>query len=66
MKVTLVGGGSGPEGSPRVWATDRETWIVQGYRVEDAEALAAMSIPSHETCVEIPRDLVRYFPRPAE
>jgi hypothetical protein len=64
MKVTFVGGESGPEGSPCVWATDRHTLIVQGFPVTDTEALAAMNIPGHETCVEIPRDLVRHIPVP--
>ncbi|MGH3320020.1 MAG: hypothetical protein ACRDN9_07535 [Streptosporangiaceae bacterium] len=62
MKVTFVGGGSGPEGSPRVWATDRNTLIVQGYRVTDAEALTTMGVPAHEEVVEIPRELARHFP----
>jgi hypothetical protein len=66
VDVTLLGGGSGPEGSPRVWATDRGTLVVQGYRVEDAEALAKMNIPGHETCVEIPRSLLPFFPRVEE
>jgi hypothetical protein len=63
MRLTFLGGDSGVNGSPRLYSTDRGTFVVQGYRVEDAEALSQMRIPDHETCVEIPQSLVRYFPK---
>lgn len=63
MRLEFLGGDSGPDGSPRVYATDRGTYIVQGYRVEDAEIIGQMRVPSHETCVEIPAELVKYFPK---
>jgi hypothetical protein len=34
MQVRLLGGGSGDGGSPRLWATDRDTFAVQGYLTE--------------------------------
>jgi hypothetical protein len=46
-----------------VWATDRDTLIVQGFPVTDAEALAAMAVPGHEACVEVPRGLLAYLAR---
>lgn len=94
MKIRLLGGPSGSQGSPRLYATDRDTFAVQGWktgrvdRIEiphkliayaepgtclaglsdtghgtflltgipftDAEALAAMAIPSHEAVLELP------------
>ena len=63
MKLTFLGGDSGPNGSPRLYATDRGTFVVQGYKVEDDEALSALSIPGHETVVEIPAELIKYLPR---
>jgi hypothetical protein len=36
-------------------ATDRSTFTLMGKLVEDAETLAQMDIPSHETCVEVPK-----------
>ncbi len=62
MRLRLLGGDSGPNGSPRVYATDRGTFVVQGYKVEDAEALGQLSVPSHETVIEIPAELLKYFP----
>ncbi len=63
MQLTFLGGDSGPTGSPRAYATDRGTYVIQGYRVEDAEALSQLSIPAHETVVEIPVELLKYLPR---
>lgn len=63
VQLTFLGGDSGPDGSPRVYATDRGTFIVQGWRVGDADAMAQLTVPDHETCVEIPAGLLKYFPR---
>jgi hypothetical protein len=63
MQLTFLGGDSGPTGSPRAYATDRGTFVVQGYKVEDAEALGQLSIPDHETVVEIPATLLKYLPK---
>jgi hypothetical protein len=63
MRLTFLGGDSGPTGSPRAYATDRGTFLVQGYKVEDAEALGQLNVPTHETVVEIPAELLKYLPR---
>lgn len=63
MQLLFLGGESGPNGSPRAYATDRGTFVVQGYKVEDAETLNQLTIPGHETVVEIPADLLKYLPR---
>jgi len=53
--------GSEPSGSPTLYRTDRGSWLVQGWVVTDPQALAEMSIPEGETCVEIPDRLVPFF-----
>jgi hypothetical protein len=63
MKVTFLGTGSQDGSCPSVYATDRDTFVIQGYRVVDAEALSMMDIPAHETVVEIPRSLLPHLPR---
>jgi hypothetical protein len=63
MKVAFLGSGSQEGSCPSVYATDRGTWVIQGYRVDDAEALSMMDIPPHETVVEIPVELLPYLPR---
>lgn len=60
MKITLLGTTSKAGQSPTLYETDRSTYLVQGWRVGDSEALATMSVPEHETVVEIPRELLRF------
>ncbi|GGU41220.1 hypothetical protein GCM10010211_00220 [Streptomyces albospinus] len=49
-------------GSPTVYLDDvKNTYLVQGLKVEDAERLKQMDIPGHESVVEIPRRMVQFF-----
>ena len=63
MELTFVAKDpdSVPDGSPTLYRTDRQSWVVQGWAVTDADALATMGIPEGETCVEIPDRLVPFF-----
>ncbi|KUF19471.1 MULTISPECIES: hypothetical protein [Streptomyces] len=49
-------------GSPTIYLDDvKDTYLVQGLKVGDAERLSVMELPDHETVVEIPRRMVRFF-----
>lgn len=63
VRLALVGRdpGSNPAGSPTVYRTDRQSWVVQGWAVTDADVLHQMDIPEGETCVEIPDRLIQFF-----
>lgn len=63
MHLTLIAKDpeSNPTGSPTVYRTDRASWIVQGWVVTDADALAQMNIPEGENCVEIPDRMIQFF-----
>jgi hypothetical protein len=52
---------SNPDNCPSVYRTDRDSWIIQGWVVSDAEAPAEMAIPEGESAVEIPDRLLRHF-----
>jgi hypothetical protein len=39
--------------SPTLYATDRETYIIQGYIVTDDEVLDKLDVPEGETLVEV-------------
>ncbi|OWV00506.1 hypothetical protein B5D80_27950 [Micromonospora wenchangensis] len=52
---------SNPTGSPTVYRTDRDSWVVQGWVVSDPAVLAQMSIPEGESCVEIPDRMLQFF-----
>jgi hypothetical protein len=50
MQLTFLGKETQGGGSPTLFATDRQTYVVQGWRV-----------PGSETSVEIPKRLVGYL-----
>jgi hypothetical protein len=52
---------SNPTGSPTIYQTDRDTWVVQGWLVTDCGALSQMDIPPGEGCVEIPDRMIQFF-----
>lgn len=63
MKLTHLATESGNTGCPSLYATDRDTFLVQGWRVLDTEALSQLDIPVHETVIEVPRALLeRHVP----
>jgi hypothetical protein len=64
VKLTLLGTESEDGGSPTLYATDRDTYVVQGWRVSDPEAQAQLDVPAHETAVEVPAALLRFAPPP--
>ncbi|MEU4191466.1 hypothetical protein AB0E69_06190 [Kribbella sp. NPDC026611] len=63
MKLTLVAGDpdSHPTNSPTLYKTDRGSWVVQGWVVDDPDALATLNLPDSETAVEIPDRMIQFF-----
>jgi len=63
MKLTLVAGDpeSHPTNSPTLYKTDRGSWIVQGWVVDDPDALTSLNLPNGETAVEIPDRMIQFF-----
>jgi len=62
MQLRFLGSTSNNGGSPTLYATDRDTFLVQGWKVSDAEALAQLNVPDHETVIEVPRALLACAP----
>ena len=61
MRLRLLGTESGHNGCPALYATDRDTYVVQGKRVFDEEAVADLvDVRDDEFYVEIPKALLRY------
>ena len=56
MHLMLMGKdpNSNPTGSPTVYRTDRDSWVVRGWVVSDTDALAQMDIPEGD---------IRWLPR---
>ena len=57
MKLTRLSGCAGSS-CPTLYATDRDTIVVQGYVVQDLEALESLDLPTGEAVVEVPRHLL--------
>jgi hypothetical protein len=55
------------DNSPTLFATDRtdrRTFIAQGWKVTDPEALADVGpVPDHEAIIEIPEDVLKFYVR---
>lgn len=55
------------DNSPTLYATDRTdrvTYIAQGWKVTDPQALADIGpVPDHETLVEIPEEVLTLYVR---
>jgi hypothetical protein len=63
MRLTFIGKDpdSNPTGSPTVYRTDRNSWVVQGWNITDPSALSQMDIPDGEGAVEIPDRMIQFF-----
>ena len=49
--------------SPTLYYDDeRDTYILQSWKVLDAERLAQLALPDHETVIEFPRRMMQFFP----
>ncbi|MCA1672704.1 MAG: hypothetical protein LC799_11040 [Actinobacteria bacterium] len=62
MQLTFLGSTSNNGGSPTLFSTDRDTYVIQGPKLLDAEALAQVHPPAHETLIEVPTALLRFVP----
>jgi hypothetical protein len=61
MRLRLLGTETGHDGCPALYATGRETYVVQGKLLTDQEAIADLvDVREDEFYVEIPRALLRY------
>lgn len=61
MYLMFLGKESQPNQSPTLFATDRESYVVQGWIVTDPEILAMIAVPDDETIVEVPATLMAHL-----
>jgi hypothetical protein len=61
VKLTFLGSTSQEGQCPTLYATDRDTFVVQGWTVTDPEALGDLrDVLPGETFVEVPKALLRF------
>lgn len=53
MEIRFLGKVTEHGDSPALYATDRATYLVQGWKVTDPEILTKLDVPESETVVEI-------------
>jgi hypothetical protein len=58
MLLRFLGKESKPNESPTLYATDRDSYVVQGWIVTDAAVLALFQLSNDETLVEVPARLL--------
>ena len=58
MQLTFVRKESNGGQSPTLYRTDTGSFVVQGWKITDQEALRTLDLPEHETAVEVPAALL--------
>jgi hypothetical protein len=58
MRLTFLGKESVPDQSPTLYATDRDTYVVQGWIVTDPQVIAVIAVADDEDIVEVPAELM--------
>jgi GNAT superfamily N-acetyltransferase len=61
MNIRFLGKSSEHGDSPTLYATDRATYLVQGWKVTDPDLLATLDVPEDETVVEIYARLMNHL-----
>lgn len=61
MLLTFLGKDSQPKQSPTLFATDRDSYVVQGWIVTAPEILAMIVLRDDETIVEVPAALMAHL-----
>lgn len=61
MRLVFLGKESIPDQSPTLYATDRDSYVVQGWIVTDPQILAMITVSDDETIVEVPAKLMTHL-----
>jgi len=61
VKLRFLGKDSTPTNSPTLYATDQDSYVIQGWVVTDTAILARLTVPDDETIVEVPTALLDHL-----
>jgi hypothetical protein len=61
VKLRFLGKDSTPTNSPTLYATDQDSYVVQGWIITDTTTLTQLAVPQEQTVVEIPPALLAYL-----
>jgi hypothetical protein len=62
MKLRFLGKETESGNSPTLYDTDQDTYLIQGWVVDDPETLSRLALPDGETAVIVPKALMRHLP----
>ncbi|WP_130511230.1 hypothetical protein [Krasilnikovia cinnamomea] len=61
MRLRFLGKDSTPSNSPTLYASDNDSYVVQGWVVTDPGILARLQVSDAETVVEVPARLLSFL-----
>ncbi|GAA0336413.1 hypothetical protein [Streptomyces blastmyceticus] len=61
MKLRFLGKNSTPGDSPTLYASDRDSYVVQGWKVFANDVLMRLDVPDGQTVVEVPTELFEHL-----
>ncbi|MCX2971432.1 MULTISPECIES: hypothetical protein [Streptomyces] len=61
MKLRFLGKNSTPGDSPTLYATDQDSYVVQGWKVLANDLLMRLDVPDGHTVVEVPTELFEHL-----
>ncbi|SDJ74185.1 hypothetical protein [Streptomyces indicus] len=61
MKLRFLGKNSTPGDSPTLYASDQDSYVVQGWKVYANDLLMQLDVPDGHTVVEVPTELFEHL-----
>ncbi|MFE0420899.1 hypothetical protein [Streptomyces sp. NPDC058953] len=61
MKLRFLGKNSTPGDSPTLYASDQDSYVVQGWKVYANDLLMRLEVPEGHTVVEVPTELFEHL-----
>lgn len=61
MKLRFLGKNSTPGDSPTLYASDQDSYVVQGWRIYAQDLLMQLDVPEGQTAVEVPTELFEHL-----
>ncbi len=61
MQLRFLGKNSTPGDSPTLYASDQESYVIQGWKVYANDLLMKLDVPAGQTVIEVPTELFEHL-----
>ncbi|MGW0705052.1 hypothetical protein ACWD4G_03590 [Streptomyces sp. NPDC002643] len=61
MQLTFLGKNSTPGDSPTLYASDQDSYVIQGWKVYANDLLMQLEVPAGQTVIEVPAELFEHL-----